>query len=276
MYKKILAAVNEYTNSQAAARYAIGLARVSGARLSLVFVVEQGMSLESLRLTEAALERLFLEAGAKGVEVESVVQHGDPFRHLAALVRERGVDLVFAATRREDMARRYFTRTLSQRLMLHLPCSVALVRVVHPAHITPRQILAPFRGYVSHLEEKAFFVAKLAQAFGAAVTLFHAPRSLTGFFRGKEPKPDERDLKGLEKFAQRLKSYEVATRTRVRRGPAAHAITIEAAAEKNDLIIMGASERGLLESLMSGDPVEEVLRETPANLIILLPRLKAA
>ena len=57
---------------------------------------------------------------------------------------------------------------------------------------------------------------------------------------------------------------------------AASAITIEAAAEKNDLIIMGASERGLLESLVSGDPVEEVLRETPANLIILLPRLKAA
>jgi len=31
---------------------------------------------------------------------------------------------------------------------------------------------------------------------------------------------------------------------------------------------MGASERGPLDFLLRGNPVEEVLRETPCNLII--------
>jgi nucleotide-binding universal stress UspA family protein len=34
---------------------------------------------------------------------------------------------------------------------------------------------------------------------------------------------------------------------------------------------MGASERSLLKSIIRGNPVEEVLRETPCNLIILRP-----
>jgi nucleotide-binding universal stress UspA family protein len=47
---------------------------------------------------------------------------------------------------------------------------------------------------------------------------------------------------------------------------------MEAALQHNDLIIMGASQRSLLESTLGGNPVEEVLRETPCNLIILLTR----
>jgi len=35
---------------------------------------------------------------------------------------------------------------------------------------------------------------------------------------------------------------------------------------------MGASERSLLSSILKGNPVEEVLRETPCDLIILKPR----
>ncbi|MEW6054190.1 MAG: hypothetical protein AB1552_10465 [Nitrospirota bacterium] len=35
---------------------------------------------------------------------------------------------------------------------------------------------------------------------------------------------------------------------------------------------MGASERSLLGGIVRGNPVEEVLRETPCNLIILGPK----
>jgi hypothetical protein len=37
---------------------------------------------------------------------------------------------------------------------------------------------------------------------------------------------------------------------------------------------MGASERSLLRSIISDNPVENVLRETPCNLIILRPSLE--
>ena len=76
----------------------------------------------------------------------------------------------------------------------------------------------------------------------------------------------------MEEFMARLRHYQISPERRLGQGRAARAITIEAALGRNDLVIMGASGRGLLESLIYGDPVEEVLRETPCNLIILLPR----
>lgn len=278
MYRKILAAVNEYSNSELAARYAISLARACRAKLTLIFVSAKGMDLGSIRQAEAALERLFLEASAKNLEVESIIKRGDPYRQISAVVREQEIDLAFSATRREDVSRRYFVRTVARKLMLNLPCSVALVRVVHPGQIFPQKILVPYRGRPAHPEEKAFFVGKLAEAFGAAVTLFHAPEPISRFFadlrRGKPPEPEKHISHEIERFISYLEQYRISPRKRLGHGPPGRAITVEAALQRNDLIIMGASERGLWESLISGNPVEEVLRETPCNLIILLPRLK--
>jgi nucleotide-binding universal stress UspA family protein len=278
MYRSILAAVNEYSNSEAAARYAVRLAQACQAKLSLVFVAETGINRSLIRQAETILERLFLEASAKDLEVESIIKRGDPYRQIMALVREKEINLVFSATRREDVSRRYFLRTLARKLMLHLPCSVALVRVVHPGRISPKKILVPFRGRLSHPQEKAFFIGKLAEAFDAAVTLFHIPESMPGFFQGstrlESPEKERHFIADIERFISHLESQQVSPERRFGQGPPGRAITVEAALQRNDLIIMGASERGLWESLISGNPVEEVLRETPCNLIILMPRLK--
>jgi nucleotide-binding universal stress UspA family protein len=276
MYHNILAAVNEHSNSEVAARYAIHLARACRARLTLMFVAGPQAGLEAIRPAEAALERLFLEAGANQVEVESLIQKGDPLRQISTVVRQKAMDLVFSATRREDVSRRYFVKTLSRKLMLNLACSVALVRVVHPGKFFPQKILVPFRGRPALQDEKAFFVARLAAAFEAQVTLFHAPESLAGFFRGSipisplapPPLPPE-----IEQFNQYLEELHIPSQKRLGYGPPGRAITEAAAIHHDDLIIMGASERRLWESLVGGNPVEQVLRETPCNLIILLPRV---
>src|SRR4030043_1538051 len=72
MYKKILAAVNEFTNSEVAAKYAIALAKSCQARLSLVFVAEDKIHRDVFRQAEAALERLFIEAEGYDIDVESI------------------------------------------------------------------------------------------------------------------------------------------------------------------------------------------------------------
>lgn len=278
MYHTILAAVNEYSNSEAAARFAIGLAQSCRARLVLIFVAAEGADLESLRRAEAALERLFLEASAKNVDVESLIKKGDPFHQISVAVREKEVDLAFSATRREDVNRRYFARTLARDLMLHLPCSMALVRVVHPGRIYPQKILVPFRGRPAHPKEKALFVGKLAEAFGAQVTVFHAPESLIRFFRGvsrlSRAEMEKHVPEEIDRFISYLEAYRISPEKRLGLGRVGRAITLEAALQRNDLIIMGASQRGLLESAIGGNPVEEVLRETPCNLIVLLARGK--
>jgi nucleotide-binding universal stress UspA family protein len=73
-------------------------------------------------------------------------------------------------------------------------------------------------------------------------------------------------------FLDRLKKNGIAYESRFTPGAIGRSITIEAAARRHDLIIMGASERSLISSLFRRNPVENVLRETPCDLIILKPR----
>ena len=55
-------------------------------------------------------------------------------------------------------------------------------------------------------------------------------------------------------------------------GAVGKSITIEGAAKRHDLIVMGASQRSLWASFLKGNPVEDVLRQTPCDLIILNPK----
>jgi nucleotide-binding universal stress UspA family protein len=276
MYKKILAAVNEFTNSELAARYAVALSQSCQAKLFLVFIAQEGIDKDTFKQAESALERLRAETDGRGIEVESVIERGDPFQKIYDMVNKEHIDIVFTATRREDVSKRFFIKTLARELMINLPCSVAMARVVRMGKIHPKNILIPLRGHMTHLEERACFVARLAQAFNAQVTLFHQHRPVTSYFQGEiHLKPAEREEyipKDIEDFTGFLKRYDIGHEKRTGYGTISKSITIEAAYRRNDLIVMGASERSLFKSIMRGNPVEEVLRETPCNLIILRPK----
>lgn len=275
MYRNVLSAVNEFTNSEVAARYAIALAKSCNAKLSLVFVASSGVSHDAFRQAEAALERLFLDAQGQGIDVESLTERGDPYEKICGLVRKNKVDILFAATRREDIQKRFFVRTLARKLMLKLPCSVAMVRVVRLGRTHPKNILMPFRGRMTGLKERACFVAKLAEGFGSSVTLFHSPIPVTSFFHGEihlTPVQREKHIPAdVEQLMEHLGRYNIPHEKRTGHGSIARAITIEASLSRNDLIVMGASERGLLKSLAGDNPVESVLKETTCNLIVFRP-----
>ncbi len=278
MYRRILSAVNEFTNSEIAARYAIALAKSSQAKLSLVFVASDRLNRDAFRHAENALERLFMDARDQDIEVESITEKGSPFDKISDIVKKNRIDIVFTATRREDIEKRYFTRTLAREFMLKLPCSVAMVRIVRMGRTHPKNILVPLRGQMTRLEERGCFTARLAEFFNASVTLFHLSDPITSFFHGETRlKPAQRDEQipvDIEQFTECLYRYRIFHEKKTGYGTISRSITIEAAHRRNDLIIMGASERSLLRSIISGNPVEEVLRETPSNLIILKPRLE--
>ncbi|RJQ54612.1 MAG: universal stress protein [Nitrospiraceae bacterium] len=272
MYKKILAAVNEFSNSEISARYALTLARSCRAKLFLAFIAEENIHKDKLKHAEAALERLFMDAEGSGIDVQTIVESGEPVSEIAEIVKAQGIDLVFTATRREDIRKRFFVRTLSRQIMVRLPCSVAIVRVVRMGGIHPGNILVPLSGRIPDIEERAYFIAKLAEGFDSGVTLFHLHKPLTGFFHGEmHLTPLQREAhipKDVEEFRRQLHHYNIIHEKKIGRGGVARAITVEAAHKKNDLIVMGASERSLLKSIMRGNPVEDVLRHTPCNLII--------
>jgi nucleotide-binding universal stress UspA family protein len=277
MYKNILATVNEFTNSEIASHYAIAMAKACEAKLALIFVSEERKSKDVFKHAESSLERLFLKAEKEGVDVKSITEKGDPFTKIIEFVRNNSTDIVFIATRREDVHKRFFIKTLSRKLMLKLPCSVAMVRVVRMARIHPKNILVPVGSHMTHIEERAFFAAKLALVYNSRITVFHLYPRIKSLFDSKlyfeHLRSGEYLNKNIVRFVKYLEKYNLNIEKRVSYGSVSRAITIEAAQRRNDLIIMGASERGIFRSMVYGNPVEEVLRETPCNLIVLRPNM---
>lgn len=276
MYRKVLSAVNEHLNSEISARYAMHLARACGAKFYISFIAEKDISQSGISKAEDAVKRLFMEARDMGIEVEGITESGDPVKEIDRIVRHEGINIVFASTRRQDIERRFYAGTIARRLSLSLPCSVALVRVVHMGRIYPKRILVPLKARIDRAKERAYFTARVAQGFGSKVFVFHATKPITRFFHGEiylTPIEWERKLPSdIAQFTEQLRKCGVEFEGRLFPGAIAGSITIEAASKRHGLIIMGASERSLLASILRGNPVERVLRETPCNLIILKPR----
>jgi len=276
MYRKVLAAVNEHLNSEVAARYAMHLARAAGAKLFLYSVRQPGQTEAAFELARDAAQRLQHRAREIDIDAECLFETGDPVEKIRAIVLAEGIDLVFTATRREDVKHRIIRGgTTARRLLPGLPCSVALVRVVHMGRTHPREILVALKKQIDHIPERSEFTALLAKAFEARVHLFHVTRPVKKFFHGEmhltPVEWEEKVPPDMSRFISHLDGYGVEHEKRLSPGKAGKSIAIEAASRRRDLIVMGASERGIIDQFLHRTPVEEVLRETPCNLIILKP-----
>ena len=276
MYKKILVAINEHLNSEVAARYALYLSRACGAAFYTCFIAEKGAPEESIGLAQEAMTRLLVEAQKLEVGVHSITKTGRAVKEIDAVVRHEGIDIVFAATRRADIEKRFYAGTVARSLSLKLPCSVALVRVVHSGRIHPRKILVPVKARIDHVVERACFAGHMAKAFDSKIYVFHTPKAVKKFFRGEihltPTEWKERTTPDISRFMEYLEEHKIEHEGLLLPGRTARNITIEAFAKRHDLIVMGASERSLWATLLKGNPVEEVLREAPCDLIILKPR----
>ena len=276
MYNKVLAAVNEHLNSEVSARYALHLAKQAKARIHFCAIAEKGLSGKAFQAAEEAVKRLARAAQEFGVPADCVLETGDPLEQIRKIVATEKIDLVFASTRHEDVQKRFYAHTTARQLSLHLSCSVALVRVVHLGRVHPKTILVPLKARMDHIAERASFTALMAGAFGSRIHLFHTTKPLMRFFHGEvhlTPVEWEARLPAdIGQFVEQLERYDIGHEKKLLPGIADRTITIEAAAKRHDLIIMGASERKLLNSLLRGNPVERVLRETTCDLIILRPR----
>jgi nucleotide-binding universal stress UspA family protein len=276
MYRKVLAAVNEYVNSEVAGQYAKQLAKQAGAKLYLCSIAAPGQNGKSIDLAKAAAKRLLHTAHEMGMDAELLFDTGEPVSKIRQIVRAHDIDIVFAATRHEDIQKRFYAGpTIARRLLHQLTCSVALMRIVHMGRISPREILVPLKEQIDFVAERAYFTAMLALVFSARVNLFHVATPVRNFFSGETHlNPVEWEAKippDISRFISHLDGYGVEHEKRLAPGVEGKSIMIEAASKRRDLIVMGASVRGFIDFLLQGNPMEYVLRETPCNLIILKP-----
>lgn len=277
MYSKILAAVDEHLNSEAAARYAVAAARASGARLYIFHVLGPEERKSAFRNAEEALKRIEDSARSQGVGVEAIIQSGEPIDALSRFVESTDIDLAFAATRQDETHGGPLRRgSLAAIIAAKLPCPVALVRALHMGRMRPREILVPLRGHMAFVSERAEFVAILAKAFGSRAVLFHTLGPDKSLLEGKIwPGPLER--KGrvpapVARFADEMLRFGVEAELRISAGESSDAVTMEAARARTDLIVLGPSGRRGLASLLRPDFVESVLKGAPCDTVVFFPR----
>jgi nucleotide-binding universal stress UspA family protein len=202
------------------------------------------------------------------------MERGDVVQTLDVLARTHHIDVVMAASRRHDVEQRYFLRTVPQRLMAVLDCSLIVVRVVHLGLLAhPRQILVPVLGGAFDNSERVYLVSRLAAHFHAQLIVLHA---LKEAHRRGQAVPQEAAARQLGPFVEHLREAGSEPQVRIVSGPhVGEAIMHEAARHRHDLIIMGASQRGLFATWRRGNPVEAVMHRTPCDLLVCRSRRSA-
>ena len=116
----------------------------------------------------------------------------------------------------------------------------------------PHHMLVPVGGLIRDREQRVRFLVALAQAFCAQVTLFHRPET------GRQDLPA--DVVALRDDLRRL---HLPLLERGGSGHIASAIALEAVSHHNDLIVLGASERGTVRRLFFGNPAGDVMFQPP-------------
>jgi nucleotide-binding universal stress UspA family protein len=266
--QKILMMVDGSFAAEAAARYALALAKACGAEVELLFVATD-QSDEAMRRAEESLLRLFLQGRVLGLKVRSVTEIGDPVRVMRDYVTREGITLAMASATGPEIAR---------RLLREIPCAMLLVRVVHPGRMaSPHEILVPvytgeFEG--GGLEAAASLLADLGGYWQARIVLFQLRQPLMRLFdhrRVGEETSDQIEHK-LHRFMAALSRRGMTAGMRVssgcHHGPG---ITAEAAARRHDLIFLGTKgPKSFMRWLRSGT-VDYLVRKSPCDLMLFRP-----
>ena len=143
------------------------------------------------------------------------------------------------------------------RLLRTIRADLAIMRIMHMGKPHPRHILVPLGDVVSDREQRVLFLAVLARSFHSQITLFHRPDS-----RRQDSPADFVAVRNA------LRTHHLAVLERSGKGHIAKAITMEAVSHHNDLIVLGASERGVLRRIFFGNPAGDVMHHPPCNAIL--------
>ena len=257
-YRKIISVVNAHTASTVVARYAIALADSCKAELVLYAAHEEGSGDTMLRHIDLHLGHLYAAASELGIPVTRTTEIGKFSELLPVRVQAEEADLVFYPLTPYERYAATLQRHTVHRLLRTLRSDLAIMRTITMAKPHPRHILVPLGRVIRDKERRLLFIAELAKSFHSQVTLLHlaAERDARGI-------PDDVSL-----FRTRLEGQYVMVQERVARGQIGKSIAVEAVTRQHDLVVLGASGRGVLRRLLLGNPAGDILQQPPCNTIL--------
>ncbi len=274
-FKKILVAVDGSFHASIAARYSFSLAETFNSKLFVATVITEGMGELEEKVATNSVVKILDEARDAGIDIEGVLLKGDVVSAIDRFVRDNRIDLVIVSTRRPHRDRRLFASSVTSALMSKLPCSVAGLKITHPGRsIRPGKVLIPVIGDGYKDQERADITEALSHKFDSRITVFHVIELTALRIKRLDTSEKGSLIKSAEKrlvsFISELRRREISMAEKIVTGRnAREEIISEASHHKYDLIIVGATTRNILRRVVSGNPVEGILRDTPCDVMLV-------
>ena len=296
MYRRLLVPLDGSHLAEAALPVATRLARVTGATVVLLHVLERGAPVTvhgERHLQELDEAKLYLHGMAarlrsEGIDVEvhaHEVPDGDVAKSIARHVIEEKGDLIVMCTHGSGGVREMLFGSIAQQVLKRGTAPVLLVRA-EPDAITaafaPARILVPLDG--SAAAEAALEPAgDLARHLGALVHLVMVvatpgtvsgdqqavAQTLPAATRVALDLEESEASEYLEGAAERLRAVGVPVTTEVRRGDAPHALADEAAEPGVGLLVVATHGRAGVQAIWAGSVTARLLARTHSPILLL-------
>jgi nucleotide-binding universal stress UspA family protein len=268
--------------SRTALQYAVVLARIFRARLTLLHILEPQPELEGVTIAHTEhdrrqnamhqLENLLAPEDEDDLDVQTVVKSGHARTEIAAAVEQYHADIVVLGTHGRRRLGRLIMGSTTEGLLRKLP--VPIMTVCHA--LSPRGLKRlVFATDFSDSWQGLFQITlKMARVLGAEILAVHAlgePVLASGEF-GLATQPEVATAEvhpRLEVLVAEAKSQGVDVQPLILEGPAAAAILKAAVESLADLIILGIDQKGILERALLGTTAEHVARHASVPVLFI-------
>jgi nucleotide-binding universal stress UspA family protein len=283
---RVLAAIDFSKPARDAFDYALALSRRHGAELVAVQAVPTTEPFARHGRARLALaEKLWHSAEQAGVGFSIRVQSGDPAEIVLLHARSLRPDVIVVGTHQRRGRARLRAGSVAARVAARAMVPVFVV----PAH-RHASASAPFRHVAVAVDFSAGATRAIEHALALAnepadrITLIHVlqdssgvPRHLYGYGLDEHEDPLIRDARRrLHQAVPAKRTSAAAIDTQVVRGEAATAITQVVESIGADLLIVGATTRGVVTRALFGTTAARVLRATPVPMLVVPDRGRAS
>jgi nucleotide-binding universal stress UspA family protein len=249
---------------------ALEIAKLQGASVRLLHVVPrleeyarhaslfEPLARELDRLGREVVEDAAKEVRSAGLEVEVALAHGYPAEEIVAQAEAHDISLIAMGSRGLTTAGSHVLGSVSYQVAMRAPCPVLVAKTAHPFD----RVLLAVDGSADAARATELVASLGARSRTQVLLAFIVPARAEGTFT-LAAAPAEPFLLETER---RLEAARLRVTRLLRYGHPAQEIL--RAAEKVDLVVMGARGRSDLAIDYVGSVADKVLRNTQASVLV--------
>lgn len=299
-FKNILAYVNLALDEHPALARGVRLARHNAAKLTVMTVIEEHPAqadaiLRSIHVKDALetvehaygeqLEQLVQPIRDNGLDIETVVKHGNTFVEVVRATLQRQHDLVIKTVSSEGIFRRTFFGSTDMHLLRKSPTPLWLIKPGEPE--TFRRILVPLDPNKDHAVKGELgmnllkLATSLAEMDGAELLIVHAshayeqdklkrymkPKQFDEYLHKWEQESSNRTWRFISLFGREIKPESI----HIVQGEPGFVIPKFVEEHNVDLVVMGTLGRLGQQGMFIGDTAERILDRLDCSVLAVKP-----